>query len=438
MMSLLSEHAITVGFCLLVLLCMVRVPVGLAMGAAGAVGFGLQAGFDPAISVLSHTVIGTLSNYSMGLIPLFILMGAVALVSGISGDLFRSARYWLGHRQGGLAMATIATCGVFSTICGSSAATAATMTRVALPEMTAEGYSSRFTAGVIAAGGTLGILIPPSIVLAVYGLLTEQSIGLLFLAGIVPGLLTMVMYFVVTRLWILVNKDDAPPVQARVALSMRLRSLKHTGPIMAIVFIIVGGLYGGVFTPTEAGAIGATSTILVVILLRKQLTWGKLLRALQDSVHTASAIMLILTGAMVFSYFLAVNDVPYLVSELLEASNLGKYGTLALIIGTMVVLGCFLDAMAVILLIVPIVYPIIIELGFDPIWFGIVVAVSAELGMITPPLGLNVFVIKNIAPELRLSTIYRGVIPYIGAQLALVLLLVALPDIPLVLLRLFS
>ena len=437
MMSLLSEHAIAVGFVVLVLLCMVRVPVGLAMGAAGAIGFGLQAGFDPAISVLSHTVIGTLSNYSMGLIPLFILMGAVALVSGISGDLFRSAQYWLGHRPGGVAMATIATCGVFSTICGSSAATAATMTRVAFPEMESQGYTARLTSGVIAAGGTLGILIPPSIVLAVYGLLTEQSIGLLFLAGIIPGILTMLMYLVVTRLWLVFSKADAPPAGVRASLSARIMSLKHTAPIMAIIFLIVGGLYGGIFTPTEAGAIGAASTILVVILLRKKLTWEKLMAALKDSVNTAAAIMLILTGAMVFSYFLAVNDVPYLVSEFLDSSNLGRYGTLALIIGTMIVLGCFLDAMAVILLIVPIVYPVIIELGFDPIWFGIIVAVSAELGMITPPLGLNVFVIKNIQPELKLSTIYGGVIPFIASQLLLIIALVAIPDISLALIRLF-
>lgn len=422
-----TNTIIFIGFGLMLLLCALRVPIGLAMGAAGVAGFGMLAGFKPAINLVSHSVISTFSDYTMGLIPLFILMGAVAVASGISADMFRAAQKWLGGFRGGLAVATIASCGGFAAICGSSAATAATMTRIGLPEMKKYGYSERLATGVIAAGGTLGVLIPPSIALAIYGVITQQSVGTLFLAGIVPGLVAILFYIATAQIWARRFPEDVPPGQS-TPLRERLASLKRLMPMILLVLIVIGGIYGGFFTPTEAGAVGAVGSVLVGFLFGS-FSFSRLFASLVESAQTAAAILTILAGALLFGYFLTITQTPQKVAELLLAANLGAYGTLTLILLVMLVMGCVMDSAAVVIIIVPIVYPIVTQLGFDPIWFGVVVTMTVEIGMISPPFGLNVFVIKSMSRNTNIWQIYRGVAPFILADILRIVLVVAFPAI---------
>lgn len=419
--------AILLGFLVLFGLCALRVPIGIAMGIAGFSGFAAISGLEPAFRLLSHSPIATMTNYTMGLIPLFILMGAVATASGMSRQLFQAGQAWLGQFRGGLALATIASCGGFAAICGSSAATAATMTKLALPEMRRLGYAESFATGVIAAGGTLGILIPPSIALAVYGLITQQNIGLLFIAGILPGLvaISLYMFTVVLTIWI---NPTAVPRGAAPSWSDRIESLANIGPVALLFAFVIGGIYGGLFTPTEAGALGAAGAI-VIAAVRRKIGFRELMGCLRESVRTGAAILVVLVGAVLFGYFLTITQTPQRAADLLLAADLGAYGTLAFIILVLLVLGCLIDTLAVVILVVPIVYPIIVSFGFDPIWFGVIVTVSVEIGMISPPVGLNVFVIKGISKETNIWTIYRGVTPFILIDLVRLLILVAFPAI---------
>lgn len=421
------EIVILIGFALLFGLCALRVPIGFAMGIVGTLGFGLLSGFDPAFRLVSHSFIASLTNYTLGLIPLFILMGAVATASGMSRQLFRAAQAWLGHLRGGVALATIAAAGGFAAICGSSAATAATMCKLALPEMRRLGYRETLATGVIAAGGTLGILIPPSIALAVYGLITQQNIGLLFIAGILPGVLAIGLYMVVVKFWTLWRPQDVPAGEAPPP-GERLASVKSTGPVLLLFVFVIGGIYGGLFTPTEAGALGAAGAIGIAAF-RRQLSWKTLITCLRDSARTGTAILIVLVGAVLFGYFLTVTQTPQRAADAMLAANLGPYGTLFFILLVLFVLGCLIDTLAVVILVVPIVYPIITKLGFDPIWFGVIVTVTVEIGMISPPVGLNVFVIKGIARDVNLWTIYRGVGPFIVIDVIRLAILVAFPGI---------
>ena len=420
-----TNLVIGVGFGLMLLLCALRVPIGLAMGSAGMVGFGLLTGFAPAFKLVSHSVITTFSDYTMGLIPLFVLMGAVVVASGISANMFRAAQAWFGGFRGGLATATIAACGGFAAICGSSAATAATMTRIGLPEMRGYGYSDRLATGVIAAGGTLGILIPPSIALAIYGLITQQSIGLLFMAAIVPGLFAVLFYMLTVRIWIWRRPQDAPTGQP-TPLVERVSSLGKLSPMLLLIILVIGGIYGGLFTPTEAGAIGAAGAIVISFAMGS-FSGKRLVEALIESVHTGAAIITILAGALLFGYFLTITQTPQKISTLLMEANLGAYGTLAVILLVMLLLGCIMDATAVVLITVPIVFPIITQLGFDPIWFGVVVTMTVEIGMISPPFGLNVFVIKGLSRQTDIWEIYKGVTPFIMADILRIVLVCAFP-----------
>jgi len=422
-----TNTIILIGFGLTLLLSALRVPIGLAMGTAGMVGFGLLTGIKPAINLVSLSVISTFSDYTMGLIPLFVLMGAAAVASGISSDMFRSAQHWLGGFRGGLAVATIASCGGFAAICGSSAATAATMTRIGLPEMKKYGYSERLATGVIAAGGTLGVLIPPSIALALYGVITQQSIGALFLAGIVPGLVAIAFYIITAQLWAWRYPDDVPPGK-KTPLNVRLESLRKLLPMILLVMLVIGGIYGGLFTPTEAGAVGAVGAVIIGFIFGK-FSFSRLFSSLVESVQTAAAILTILAGALLFGYFLTITQTPQKVSEFLLAADLGAHGTLAVILFVMLLLGCVMDAAAVVIIVVPIVFPIITQLGFDPIWFGVVVTMTVEIGMISPPFGLNVFVIKGMSKDTDVWEIYRGVAPFIVADLLRIILVVAFPAI---------
>jgi tripartite ATP-independent transporter DctM subunit len=415
------------GFVALFVLLVLRVPIGVAMGIVGVAGFGLLAAWDPALNLLAISPIRTVTDYSLGLIPMFILMGAVASASGMSGELYRAANSFLGHRKGGLAMATITACGGFSAICGSSVATAATMAKVALPEMKRYGYPDTLATGSIAAGGTLGILIPPSIVLAIYGVMTEQDIGQLFIAGLVPGILAMLMYLVTVQVYIRVRGLQIP-TQERIGWSERLAALRGVWAIMLLFVFIIGGIYGGVFTPSEAAGMGAAGAILISVL-RRRLSMKKLFDCLLESMQVTAGIFMILIGAIIFGYFLTITQTPQKVTNFLLSLDLGPYPTLLLILLFMIALGCILDAMAMIILMIPILYPVIMALGFDPIWFGVVIVMTVELGLITPPIGMNVFVINSLAKDVPLQKIFAGVMPFVMTDLVRLALIIAFPAI---------
>ncbi len=412
------------GFLALFGLMALRVPVGVAMGLVGLGGFAAITGWKPALNQLAIAPLRTITDYNTSLIPMFVLMGVFATRTGISSELFRAGQAWLGHKRGGLALATISACAGFAAISGSSVATAATMSKVALPEMRRAGYSDRLATGVVAGGGTLGILIPPSVVLAVYAFITEQNVGELFIAGIIPGLLAVLMYMATVR----IAFGRELPSGERVSLPDRLRSLTGIWAVMLLFIAIIGGIYGGIVTPTEAASAGAVLTALIGIA-RGRLNLRDMRTCLIEALRTSVSIYTILMGAMLFGYFLAITQTPQKITAWLAGLDIGAYPTLALILVFFLIMGCILDAMAMIILLVPIVYPVIVQLGFDPVWFGIVVVMTVELGLITPPIGMNVFVINAIARDTSLVTIFRGVMPFVAVDILRLAIIVALPGI---------
>ncbi|MEN9062029.1 TRAP transporter large permease [Ponticoccus litoralis] len=410
------------GFVALFALMALRVPIGIAMGLVGIGGFGAVIGMAPALNLLAQSPISTITDFNLTLIPFFILMGVLATNSGMSSELFRAGRAWLGGFRGGLGPASVGACGGFAAICGSSVATAATMTKIAYPEMKQAGYSDAASTGIIAAGGTLGILIPPSVVLAIYGFITETDIGQLFIAGVVPGLLAVVMYMLTVRFWYGRQLPAAEPFR----LGQALAALKGIWAVGLLFIAVILSIYFGVVTATEAAAVGALLTALIG-LLRRRLTLGSLLDSLVEALRTSVSIYVVLIGATLFGYFLAITQVPQEITGFLTTLGAGRYGTLLLILLLFLVMGCFLDAMAMIILMVPIVFPVIEQLGFDPIWFGIIIVMTVELGLITPPVGMNVYVINSIASRVSLTTIFRGVLPFVIVDVLRLILLIAFP-----------
>ncbi|MFL4979520.1 MAG: TRAP transporter large permease [Xanthobacteraceae bacterium] len=420
-----SDVVAILGFVVLFVLMLLRVPVGMAMGLVGVSGFAYLVGGGPALKNVGHTTMRTVTDYNFAVIPLFLLMGSFASTSGMSRELFRGANAFLGHLRGGLGIATIAACGGFAAICGSSVATAATFSTVAYPEMRRHGYPDSFATGVIAAGGTLGIMIPPSTVLAVYGLITEQDIGKLFIAGIVPGLLAVSMYILTINIigW---TRAGFLPTGERATWKERVAALRDIWAVLLLFVFIIGGLYGGVFTATEAAGMGAGGAF-VIGLLRRRLSVDGILRSLLETTRTTAAIFTILIGALLFGYFLTVTQVPQKATEFLVGLGLGRYGVLAIIMLMYLVLGCLMDALAMIILTVPIIFPVIKELGFDSIWFGVIIVMTVELGLIHPPVGMNIFVIKSVIEDMKISTIFYGVLPFIVTDLIRLVILIAFP-----------
>jgi tripartite ATP-independent transporter DctM subunit len=417
------------GFFILFVLMLLRVPVGMAMGLVGVTGYAMIAGGGPALKLVGQTSMRTVTDYTFGVIPMFMLMGAFVSVSGVSRELFRAANAMIGHLRGGLGMATVLACGGFAAICGSSVATAATFSTVAYPEMRRYGYPQSFSTGVIAAGGTLGAMLPPSTVLAVYAVLTQQDIGKLFMAGVLPGLLAMTMY-VLTVIAIVLIAPKFLPAGERKPWSERREALLGVWPSVALFVFVIGGLYGGFFTPTEAGGVGAAGAFLLGIARRK-LDRKNIRSALLQATRTAAAVFTVLIGALLFGYFLTITQTPQKITAFLTELGIGRYGVLALIMVMYLVLGCLMDAMAMIILTVPIIFPVITQLGFDPIWFGVIIVMTVELGLIHPPVGMNVFVIKSVVHEVSFTTIFKGVIPFVVTDIVRLVILIAFPIIAL-------
>ena len=414
---------------LLFVLLAAGMPIGFAMGLSAFLGTLLLIDTQAALALLGQTAYETALTYNLSVVPMFVLMGYIAGEARLSESLYRACNAWLGHRRGGLALATIGGCGAFAAICGSSLATAATMAQIALPEMRRYGYDDRLATGSVAAGGTIGILIPPSIIMVIYGLLTETSISQLFLAGFLPGILTVAGFMLTIAVMTRIDPRLGPPGK-RSALRDRIIALRSVWGAAALFLLVIGGLYIGVFSPTEAASIGAVGALALGILNRS-LTYRLLGRSLLDTVKTTAMIFTILIGAILFNNFLILAAMPTLVSGWITGLPLGKTAILLVILGMYFILGCLLDSLAMILLTIPIVFPIIQALGYDPVWFGIIIVMVVELGLITPPIGMNVFVIKGIAREVPLETIFRGAMPFVGAQIILIFILVAFPEIAL-------
>jgi C4-dicarboxylate transporter, DctM subunit len=414
-------------FILLFVLLAIGLPIGFAMAVTGFLGSAMLIDFNAAMALLGQTAFETPITYNLSIVPLFILMGYFASNSGLSEALFSACNTWLGSRRGGLALATIGGCGAFAAICGSSLATAATMTQVALPEMKRFNYDDSLATGSIAAGGTIGILIPPSVILVLYGILTESNIGELFLAGFIPGILT-VIFFMITISIITAIYPETGPRGAKTTFAQKMGAFKKVWSTMLLFLLVIGGIYLGIFSPEEAAGIGASGA-LALALMARTMTWDIFFDCLMETVKTSAMIFTILIGAILFNNFLVLSAVPDSIGAWIGGLDMSPTAILIIILLIYLVLGCALDSLAMILLTIPIFFPVVAKLGFDPIWFGIIVVMVVELGLITPPIGMNVFIIKGMAPEVPLGTIYKGVLPFAIAQIMLIALIVIFPAI---------
>ncbi|EKU28057.1 TRAP-type C4-dicarboxylate transport system, large permease component [Alcaligenes sp. HPC1271] len=387
-------------------------------------------GMEAALTMAAQTSYDTAMSYSFTVLPLFILMGNLVNASGLSKDLYKAAHAFIGHLRGGLAMATIVACGAFSALCGSSMATTAAMGRVAMPNMRKYNYDDRLATGSIAAGGTLGILIPPSVMMVVYGILTETDIGKLFAAGFLPGMIAMLMYLITVMIITAINPNLGRPGE-KASWRERFEATKGVMAITVLFIVIMGGIYGGVFTPTEAAGIGAAATFLLTL---KRRGWQPrmYLTVLIEAAQTTAIMFALVIGALVFTNFLTVAGLPNQLLGFIQGIDVSPIVVILIICAIYLVLGCFLETMSMVMLTVPIFYPIVASLGFDLVWFGIIVVVAAEISLITPPLGLNIFMIKNVMPDVPLGTIIRGVTPFVMMDIVRLLLLVFVPWIVLV------
>ncbi|ORE95639.1 TRAP dicarboxylate transporter subunit DctM [Stappia sp. 22II-S9-Z10] len=416
------------GMAILVALMMMGVPIAFAMMAVGVGGVASIIGIGPALSLLGQTYFDNARNYSLSVLPLFLMMGNFVMQSGIAGDLYTAAHAWLRHRRGGLAMATIVACGGFSSVCGSSLATAATMSKIALPSMRRFGYPDSLSTASIAAGGTLGILIPPSVILIFYGIMTSQDIGALFLAGVVPGLVGVVLYVAAVRIAIAAGGIELPREEP-LPLGQRIRALKGVSGALLLFAFVMGGIYFGVFTVTEAAGCGAAGA-LVLTIARGRLAPRETFATLFETAKMTAMMFFILFGALTFANYVTLSGMT---TDLREALGLLS-SPLAIIVtmfGIYIVLGCVLESLSMIVLTVPIFYPVAQAAGFDLVWFGIFVVVATEISYITPPVGMNAFVLTSVNKGLKLGTVFRGLVPFVAMDMVRVALLIAVPGLAL-------
>jgi C4-dicarboxylate transporter, DctM subunit len=418
-----------IGIAILIILLFSNMPVGFVMGFLGFLGFSYVVTVEAGMALLARDVWDVFSSYGLTVIPLFVFMGQIAFHSGISRRLYDSAYVFLGHRRGGLAMATVGACAGFSAISGSTNATAATMATVTLPEMKRYKYDMGLATGTVAAAGSLGILIPPSVVFIVYGILTEQSIGKLFAAGILPGILLAFLFMLVIYLRVL-NNPSLAPAGPKTTWAQRLRSFGGVFETLLIFAMVMGGLFFGIFTPTEAAAAGAFLTLLLSVI-RRQLSWNGFIQSLADTTRISCMVMIIVTGAVVFGHFMAITRVPFDLAAWVAGLPLPRFAIMLVIILLYLLGGCFMDALAMVMLTVPIFFPVAEALGFDPIWFGVVIVLITEMGVITPPVGVNVYVVYGVAKDVPLEAIFRGVLPMLLALVICNLMILVFPQIAL-------
>jgi C4-dicarboxylate transporter, DctM subunit len=418
-----------IGLVVLIIVLFSRMPVGFAMALVGVLGFSYVVSWNAGLRMLAKDFYSIFGSYSLTVVPLFILMGQVTFHAGISRRLFDTAYRFIGHLPGGLAIATVASCAGFAAICGSTNAAAATMATVALPEMKRYKYDMILGTGTVAAGGSLGILIPPSVIFIVYGILTEQSIGKLFVAGILPGILLSLLFVATIFIWVTINPAIAPR-GPKATLREKIVSLKGVIETLVLFALVMGGLFLGFFTPTEAGAIGAGGAIILGMITGR-LVWKGLIQALVESTRISCMVMVIVAGATMFGHFLAITRIPYALATWVSELPLPHWAIMAFIMFLYLVGGCFIDALALILLTIPIFFPVVMDMGYDPIWFGVIIVLVTQMGVITPPVGVNVYVVSGVVRDVPLETIFKGALPFLFALIFLALLLIPFPQIAL-------
>jgi tripartite ATP-independent transporter DctM subunit len=419
----------SIGLLAMLILAFARVPLAIAMGLVGFAGLWWMRGLNPALASVTSTVYEAGFEYTLSVVPLFILMGNFVTRAGMSRELYRAAYTLVGHFRGGLGMATVMACAGFGSVCGSSIATAATMTKVAYPSMKDHGYSGQLAAGAIAAGGTLGILIPPSTILVIYGLVTETSIGKLFAAGMVPGLLAVFM-MCLTISFIAWRDPSAGPAAERSSWAERFDAIKDVWAVAVLFVIVMGGIYGGVFTTTEGAGIGAFGAFIIA-LMRRSLNVSVTLDILVESARTTGMLFMILVGALVFANFVNFTTLPSDLKSLVSTHNISPVAVMIAICAIYIVLGAAMEELSMVLLTLPVFFPLVVSLGFDPVWFGIVIVLVVMIGLISPPVGMNMFVVRNMLPELSTATIFKGVMPFVYTLVVVLALLVAFPQIAL-------
>ena len=415
------------GIIVLIILFALEIPVAFAMAITGFLGFGYLVSFSAGLEMLAIDFFENFSSYSLTVIPLFVFMGCLAFSIGISASLFDASHALFGKMRGGLAIASIIACAFFAAICGSTNATAAAMGAVSLPHMKRYGYADSLATGCVAAAGSLGILIPPSALLIVYGIIVEESIGKLFIAGVFPGILLAIL-FIMTVVIICARNPALGPAGPATSLREKLTAISAVGEVLALFLLVLGGLFSGWFSPTQAGAAGSAGVFLIG-LVRRKLTWRGFVDAGKDTLLITCMVMFIVTGAMIFGHFLAVTQLPFLLSDWVGGLRLPRMVIMALIVFFHLIGGCFMDAFALIVLTVPILLPTIKGLGLDVIWFGIIIVLIVEMGTITPPVGVNVYVIKGVAENVPLHTIFKGIVPFLAALIVGVILIMVFPQI---------
>lgn len=426
-----------IGFAAVLVLVLLRMPIAFAMGLVGMVGYMIENSFRGSISMVARLIIDASQDYGLSVVPLFVLMGLFVNKGGIARELYQVSNAFLGHFRGGLAMATIMACGGFAAISGSSLATAATMAKVAMPEMRRFGYSDRLSTASIAAGGTLGILIPPSVILVIYGLLTETSIGQLFIAGIVPGAMGIFFYLLAVR-WSVWRNPDAGPAGEKASWQERMAAIKGVWAVLLLFFLVIGGLYGALnfwpiylrFSPTEAAGMGAAGAFLIA-LARGGLNIKGIFEVLRETSLTTASLFSVLIGAWIFSNFVNLAGLPEALRGAVTAYDVPPWAVMAMILGIYIILGCVFESLSMLLLTVPIFFPLVTSLGYDPVWFGIIVVVVTEISLITPPVGLNVFVLKGVVGNVTTGTIFRGVTPFWVVDILRLALLLGIPSLAL-------
>ncbi len=416
-----------IGIVLMIVIFFSRMPIAYVMAIIGFLGFSYLTSFHAGVKLLSRDIYDVYSSYGLIVIPLFVLMGQIAFNAGISKRLYDVAYKFVGRISGGLAMATVWACTAFGAVCGSGPGTAATMATVAIPEMKRYGYGDELAAGSVASGGGLGMLMPPSIVLIVYGILTQQSIGKLFIAGIIPALFITGWFVVAIYVYCKIKPEQGPSGE-KFTLKEMLLSLGLLWETLAVFLLVMGGLFAGFFTPTEAGAVGSFS-VLLVAMVRRQLTWKGFVKSLYESLRTSCMVLLLVAGSVIFGHFLAVTRIPFEIADWVGGLALPPWAVMAMIILVYLLGGCFIDALALIMLTIPIFYPVVIQLGYDPIWFGVIIVLVTQMGVITPPVGINVYVVNGIAVDIPLEKIFKGIFPFLFALIVGTGFMVAFPQI---------
>jgi len=418
-----------IGIVALFLFIFSRMPVGYVMAIIGFLGFGYLVSFDASLNLIAKDIFSVFGSYNLTVIPLFVFMGQLAYHSGISTRLFDAAYKWIGHVPGGLAIATIGACAGFAAICGSTNATAATMAATTLPEMKRYDYKPELATGVVAAGGSLGILIPPSVIFIVYGIMTEQSIGKLFIAGLLPGFILTILFVLAIMIWTRLKPDLGPP-GPKTTFREKITSLFGLAETILLFLLVMGGLFAGFFTPTEAGAVGAFGT-LILAMMRRTLSWKGFVTSLFETTRSSCMILVIVAGATIFGHFLAISRIPFDTANWISSLQLPRYVIMFMIILLYLMGGCFIDSLALIMLTVPIFYPVVTHLGYDPLWFGVIIVLITQIGVITPPVGINVYVVSGVARDVPLQVIFKGVIPLLIALIIGTFLLIPFPQIAL-------